>query len=245
MNKRPVEIFVNGKAIKQYAHDGRIFVEAKIGSEYTIKIQNSSYKRKLVVATIHGLNVITGQPCSGKPTESGYIVNGYDSLEIKGFRKDSDSVGAFKFCPSNLSYCNEKGLGGNNGVIGVRIYDERIMLSCPVYTNPEPIFPWKYETPVVTYQTIEVNDRSTSAFSCSQQNTASMSFSAGTTWGSEIKDSVIEAGFDASGHYEDYIIFYDTRDNLKKLGIDLEREKKIHYPKAFGAFATPPSGWRG
>lgn len=137
-----VEITVNGKPIKQYSHKGNTYIEAKIGTEYNIRIKNDSHRRKLAVVTVDGLNVITGQPHSANDIGEGYIVGAYDSFDIKGFRKDMNSVGAFKFCQSGKSYCNEQGLKGNNGVIGVRIYDQKVNEIVFGNTRPKHPFYW-------------------------------------------------------------------------------------------------------
>ena len=121
-----VEVLVNNSPVRQHNHNGNTYIEARAGTEYSIKIKNSDHNRKLVVITVDGVNVITGEP-QPESIGQGYIVRAYDSLDIKGFRKDMSSVGAFKFCKSGGSYCNEKGLKGNNGVIGVRIYDEKVV----------------------------------------------------------------------------------------------------------------------
>lgn len=118
-------ILVNGRPVKQYTHQGNTYIEARAGTEYSIKVRNHEWSRKLVVITVDGLNVITGQP-QADDVGQGYIVNACDAIDIKGFRKDTNSVGAFKFCKKSGSYCNEKGLKGNNGVIGVRVYGEDI-----------------------------------------------------------------------------------------------------------------------
>jgi len=119
-----IRILVNGRPAKEFTHDNKTFVESRIGTEYSIQIKNNDWQRVLAVPTVDGINVISGEPDSGEPGE-GYIVNGNSSVTIKGFRKDLDSVGAFKFCRKDFSYCNEAGAPGNNGVIGVQIFSEK------------------------------------------------------------------------------------------------------------------------
>lgn len=271
-----VEIIVNGKTVKQYTHQGKVYIEARSGTEYSIKIKNDAWNRKLAVITVDGVNVITGQP-QDEGVGQGYIVKGYDSIDIKGFRKDSDSVGAFKFTKKGNSYCNEQGLKGNNGVIGVRIFAEkerpvvmyrsitipRIELGCHtkgfVDTSIDDIGPTGPVGPLgplgeagidnVTYTTSVSNPRTLDFMnvkcSCSSDK-ASPDFDLGTTWGQKINDAVTYTSFDTEPQYHtDYVIYYDTRSNLEEIGINFRKEKEVFYPKAFGAFATPPKGWRG
>lgn len=260
-----VEVFTSGKPVKQYLHNGKTYIEAKIGSEYSIKIRNSGSGRKLAIVTVDGLNVISGNPHSSE-NEQGYIVNGYDSIEIKGFRKDMSSVGAFKFCQAGHSYCNEKGLKGNNGVIGVRIYDESIKLgpisfpfSPPIEEPWKPIiYPlyqpiWIVETSPSTIDNGYIRCESTTSYKadfgtieCSHlSNSSSPSFDAGTTWGKSINDSISYSNFERSSSYEDVVIYYDVRKNLEKIGIKFNKEKQVWYPQAFNSFAKPPKGWNG
>jgi hypothetical protein len=122
-NNYSIDILVNGNSCKQYNHDGKIFIEAKEGSEYEIKINNNQWHRILAVSAVDGLNVLTGETASEQ--DSGYVINGYDSMRIKGFRYSDEKVGAFKFTSKGKSYTNDKGMANNVGVIGVRLFGEK------------------------------------------------------------------------------------------------------------------------
>ena len=262
-----VEVLVNGKPIKQHQHEGKTFIEARVNTEYTIKVKNSSGKRKLAVITVDGLNVISGNPHSDTDRQ-GYIVGAYDSLEVKGFRKDMKSVGAFKFCQAGGSYCNEKGLKGNNGIIGIRVYDEvvKTVFRSPMWGNNNrygtednhykgsPSIPNPYDITFTcnnatsTNYSSEVSDSSvqcSSLRSMNMKSSAAPKFDVGTTWGKEINDSVINVEFEPTTHCDEYVIYYDSKGNLENMGIKFVKEKQVHYPKAFGTFATPPKGWQG
>lgn len=267
-----VEIMVNGKPVKQYNHDGNTYVEARNGTEYSVKIRNNSYGRKLAVITVDGLNVITGEP-QGNDIGRGYIVDSYSAITIKGFRKDMESVGAFKFCRKDKSYCNKQGLEGNNGVIGVRIYKEKAkpILYCTL-TSTSPMWPpLGSNHPDITYKgsfnspfldaspsltckeidnslrggTLNCDTACYASNVCSTSN-ATPDFDIGTTWGKEHHDAVREEEFDPVSYgYDEHIIYYDTKRNLKDIGIVFEKVTYISHPKAFGNFAKPPKGWRG
>ena len=254
-NSYEVDVLVNNKPIKQYAKDGKIYVEAKIGSEYSVRIRNHTYLRKLVVVTIDGINVVSGQP-QGSESGRGYIVNGLDSITINGFRKDLNEVGAFKFCDKNSSYCNEKGLSGNNGVIGVRIYDEVIRFTgYPFdfvdYVDKYPTKPSGFEDTIIYTSNTALDSVPNNTIRCCSQSLSSSSneavgyFNAGTTWGKKIDDSAYLVNFEANeSSYTQFDIYYATKDGLKNFGIELVKEKMISHPTSFG-FAKPPSGWNG
>jgi hypothetical protein len=125
-NKHDVDILVNGKSVKQYTHNGRIFIEAKNGSEYSINIRNNRVERVLAVCTVDGINVLNGEAGASK---AGYVINGFSAVEIKGFRTSNEKVTAFAFSDKHSSYASEADVTGgdvsNCGVIGVQIYAEK------------------------------------------------------------------------------------------------------------------------
>ena len=152
-NSYAVRVLVNGRPVQEFEKDNRVYIEGRIGSQYTVEVKNNSSLRMMAVVTIDGVNVITGKP-SNEKDHSGYIVNGNSSTVIDGFRKDMENVGKFKFCQKSKSYCNEKGLDGNNGVLGVRIYCEDItyalneaLKNLPNTTPYIPHVPWKPNNP--------------------------------------------------------------------------------------------------
>ncbi len=256
-----VEIKVNGKSVKQYRQEGNTYIEARAGTEYSIKINNDSWGRKLAVITVDGVNVISGQP-QDEGVGEGYIVNARNSIEIKGFRKDTSTVGAFKFCKKGNSYCNEKGLRGNNGVIGIRIYAEKslpiMFRSINTYDNND-VYGHKDTSGIPPYTgrpDIYCKSIMDSSLSTMKSNdpvqccyTSSINtpyFDMGTTWGQKIDDSVKTVEFEHETYvHAEHIIYYDTRENLEKIGICFKEEKQVAFPKAFGAFAQPPKGWKG
>lgn len=243
MKETGVVIKVNGKSVDQYEHNGCTFIEARDGTEYTITVQNHSYKRKLAIITVDGINVITGEP-QGNDNKNGYVISAYNVVEIKGFRQDLNSVGTFKFCRKDGSYCNEKGLGGNNGVIGVRVYDEKSYKVTWTSTSSDPdekLFYKRYGDTKLWPETAYRSSIVCSTISSQQDD----SFDLGTTWGKKVVDSAIEVSFDPEVDFDETIIYYDTRINLEKMGINFKKEKQISMPKAFGNFAKPPKGWNG
>ena len=139
-----VDILVNNKPVRKYSHSGRTYIEAKHWTEYTIRIRNTSSFRRLAVVTVDGLNVINGE--AGGKTQAGYVINGYSSFEVKGYRASHDVVHPFKFNRKEASYAAKSdvtdGDTSNCGVIGVEIYEEK-------YTPVTTIINWptKTETP--------------------------------------------------------------------------------------------------
>jgi len=128
MNKNNVEVvvLVNDKPVKMYGRNGKTYIVANYGAEYSIKIKNNNYYRVLAVCSVDGLSVLDGKEATKDGT--GYVVGAYSSIDIKGFRKDNDTVGAFKFTKKKNGYAKEMtGSAKNSGIIAVAIFAEKLL----------------------------------------------------------------------------------------------------------------------
>lgn len=121
-----INILVNGSRCKQYFHEGKRFIEAKDGSEYTIEIKNNTWQRVLAVCSVDGLDILTGK--TAIETNPGYVISGYNTGKFDGFRVSDNKVAKFVFGKKGESYAADKGDGSekNVGVIGIRIFQEKI-----------------------------------------------------------------------------------------------------------------------
>ena len=147
-----INVLVNGSRCKQYPHQGKLFIEAKKGSEYSIEIKNNIWSRILAVCSVDGLDVLSGKKAD--ENGNGYVINGYGSLKIDGFRVSNEKVAKFLFDYKGGSYAasKEDGSEKNVGVIGVRIFTEKIkpLPPPPVVVREEhhhhhhnyPLNPW-------------------------------------------------------------------------------------------------------
>ena len=61
-----VDILVNDKPVRKFPFNDKLFVEARKGQEYSIRIKNNSWQRILAVASVDGLDVLTGKLAIGK-----------------------------------------------------------------------------------------------------------------------------------------------------------------------------------
>lgn len=120
-----INILVNGSRCKQYNHNGKVFIEAKRGSEYTIEIKNNTWNRILAVCSVDGLDILNGEPA--KEDNAGYVINGYNTGKFDGFRVSNEKVARFVFDYKDRSYAasKEDGSERNVGVIGVRLFEEK------------------------------------------------------------------------------------------------------------------------
>jgi hypothetical protein len=135
-NNYEVDILINDKPIKKYAFENKIYVEAKPNQHYTIRIKNNLCGRILTATSVDSCNVISGknEEVNSSP---GYIVNGYNSLKIDGFRISDEEVAEFRFDKKDKSYAASKKDNSeqNVGIIGIRIFNEKIKLAPQPYIN--------------------------------------------------------------------------------------------------------------
>ena len=80
--------------------------------------------------------MLTGQTAA--TLQSGYVIDGWQSYAINGWRKSMDDVAQFVFTALPDSYAARTGRPGNVGVIGLAVYRERVVPSQPMSLAPSP-----------------------------------------------------------------------------------------------------------
>ncbi len=120
-----VEIYdrTRGAVLPIYPSAGRNWIEGVPGHEYAVRIRNRSGARILVVTSVDGVNVITGDTAA--PSQSGYVLEPYGMVEIAGWRKSMSRTAAFYFTDLGDSYAARTGRPNDVGVIGVAVFRER------------------------------------------------------------------------------------------------------------------------
>ncbi len=150
-------VCINGKPVREYANEGRAYVEAKPGSTYSLKFKNNTWGRILAVFSVDGIDVLKGK--SASDADTGYVISAQSTVEIKGFRIDNDKEASFKFFEkgNGNGYAEFKGDASSSGVIGVRVFSEKekpvvvktvfvdrpVFIDRPVYTDPYPRPYWR------------------------------------------------------------------------------------------------------
>jgi len=113
----------DGQVLPVYPSSGRNWVVGTPGQEYSIRFCNTSSGRVLAVMSVDGVNVISGDTAS--PSQSGYVLNGYECADITGWRKSMARTAAFYFTELPDAYATRTGRPENIGVIGVAVFHER------------------------------------------------------------------------------------------------------------------------
>lgn len=120
----------SGQLLPTYSADGQQYVAGRPGNEYEIRIHNRTGEPILAVISVDGVNVVRGETAA--PSQQGYVINGYRSLAIAGWRKSLERVAAFYFTDHGDAYATRTGRPDDVGVIGVAVFKRKL---------PEPLPP--------------------------------------------------------------------------------------------------------
>jgi hypothetical protein len=115
----------DGSTLPVYTKDGRRYIVGTPGHEYAVRIRNRTGARVLVVTSVDGVNVISGDTAA--PSQSGYVLDPFGSVEIIGWRKNLERTAAFFFTEHQNSYAARTGRPDNVGVIGVAVFREKVI----------------------------------------------------------------------------------------------------------------------
>jgi hypothetical protein len=112
-----------GQVLALYQKDGRNYVAGRPGARYAIRLHNQTGARVLVVLSVDGVNVVSGQTAAWQQT--GYVLSPYGTTDISGWRKSETAVAAFEFAALSDSYAARTGRPDNVGVMGMAVFFEK------------------------------------------------------------------------------------------------------------------------
>jgi hypothetical protein len=113
----------NGGALRTARIADRTVVLGRAGERYTIVLTNRTGHRFEAVASVDGLDVMSGRTASFD--QRGYILLPFATVRIDGFRRSERAVAAFRFSKVAESYAAQTGSARNVGVIGVAFFREQ------------------------------------------------------------------------------------------------------------------------
>jgi hypothetical protein len=113
-----------GQVLPTFGYRGHTYVAGEPGHEYELRIHSDAAQRVLAVASVDGVNAITGQTAASG--QSGYVLDPYGFARIEGWRKSMSRTAAFYFTTVPDSYAARTGRPENVGVIGIALFRERI-----------------------------------------------------------------------------------------------------------------------
>jgi hypothetical protein len=118
-----LDILVNGHVVTKYVHEGKVYVEGRSGTEYSLRFRNNSNRRVLAVLSVDGLSCMNGEVA--KFDDDGYVVDARSSITVPGWRLNNEEVANFKFGGKGKSYAQKSGQPLNVGVIGCAVFEEK------------------------------------------------------------------------------------------------------------------------
>lgn len=125
-----------GHLLNRIPHAGREYIEGRPGHRFAVTMHNQTGERVLAVLSVDGVNAISGQTAGS--SQAGYVLEPWQQVEIRGWRKSYSDIAEFYFTDLPDSYAARTGRPRNVGVIGVAAFRER---------RPQPM---PYQPPAIS-----------------------------------------------------------------------------------------------
>lgn len=249
-----------GQALQVWRHRGSLFVAGRPGARYGLRVTNNSDARVLVVMSVDGVNVLTGE--TADYGQRGYVFGPGESYDVTGWRKSDTEVAAFTFASLSRSYAARTGRPADVGVIGLAVFRERV--APPAVSAPAaPLQRQSGRDDSADSEVVVTGQRgrapapppavfapSPSRAAPSQETAAAerRSEKLGTGHGAREWSLVTTVAFERATRYPQLVrrIEYDSYDNLVAAGVirrppDLVRRPPRPFPGA-GYVPDPPGG---
>jgi len=140
----PVELSIvdrdTGQVLQTWRHHGRLYVVGQPGARYGLRVSNRSDGRVLVVMSVDGVNILTGE--TADYGQRGYVFAPHEAYDVTGWRKSNSEVAAFTFAPLPQSYAAHTGRPNDVGVIGMAVFREKVVAPPP--PQPQASSDWRY-----------------------------------------------------------------------------------------------------
>jgi hypothetical protein len=213
-----LDVLVDGQPLSTFVYAGRTYLPLRqLGNEYEIRVWNHGPRRITAVVSADGLSVLNGKPASEE--DPGYLVAPRSSILIKGWRRNVDTVAAFRFEERDKSYASRIGHPENIGVIGLVAFEEWGRV-------PRPI-PQLKESAAATPSRAS-GDVGTS----------------GTAYGRDIDSPTYEVPFVRSSNRRALTLYYDTIEALRRAGIPVSDPAPVPFPRNHDYVPPPPGDMR-
>lgn len=192
-----MEILVDGRAVHEFVHAGRTYVEAERGREYAVRLTNRTGGRVAVALAVDGLNSIDAKHTSAREGRK-WILGPWETVVIEGWQTSGATARKFFFTTEENSYGAWLGQRENLGLVSAAFFRER------------------------SRQLADGRGPSVNAAEGSPRNQKSSvrRDSAATGIGREFDHRVRRVEFDAESHPAAQVeLRYEYRDSLVRLGI--------------------------
>lgn len=261
--------------VREYFHQGQMYVEGIDGARYALRIKNLTGARIEVIASVDGLDVGSGEDASF--SLRGMILTSQRTYDFEGYRLDLSAVATFRFGGVAGSYAAQMGKPRNIGVIGVALFEEKVAppppppppvsfgppqggygppMGPPGFGPPMPGAPPSFGPPPGSFGAPPqamgaAPPPAMGAPAPAAPRAAPAPQSLGTAFGERRDAKVSSTTFDRATSSPASLLSlrYEHREALRALGIPVDdlamRETANPFPAEPGPFAKPPPGWRG
>lgn len=127
---RPVDVQVvdrsrGARPLPLIDHRGTTWVAGQPGDRYAVRLTNRSNARVMVVLSVDGVNVVSGETAA--TGQVGYVLSPWQTFDVPGWRKSDQETAAFYFTSIADSYAGRTERPQNVGVIGAAVFRERVV----------------------------------------------------------------------------------------------------------------------
>lgn len=233
----------SGQTLPVYTHEGRLYVTGEPKHEYEVRIRSRSGQRILAVTSVDGVNVISGQTAT--PGQTGYVLDGYGSVDIAGWRKSTDQIATFYFTSLPDSYAARTGRKDDVGVIGVALFREKQKTRCcwPWASARENDAATGRSAPSSAPADALADERSAGARPEHEAKKSRQESRLGTGHGRPEDSSIVYTDFTRASDRPDEVIsiYYDSYRNLVAQGVIPVYSRNDRHPNPFpGGFVPDP-----
>jgi hypothetical protein len=237
----PVDLAVvdrdTGRPLKVWRHEGRLYVAGRPGSRYSLRVTNNTGSRVLVVLSVDGVNIISGETAAYD--QRGYIFKPHESYDLSGWRKSESEIAAFVFAPLPKSYAALTGRPGNVGVIGMAVFREKPQPPPPPVVEGPRRGAWNgvpapAPPPSAAMRSAPSAEEDVDEVAVTAQRRQDK---LGTGHGQIEEDVVTIEPFERATSYPQFVrrIDYDSYDNLVAIGVIRRAQPRDPGPRPFPA----------
>jgi hypothetical protein len=257
-------VLVHGSPVREYHHEGKIWVEGRKGTEYTLLFRNHTHEPVLAIFSVDGLSTMDGEVANYE-TGSGYVVGPRDEIKIPGWRLNNEEIASFRFGSKKSSYAAQTDRPQNVGIVGCAVLKRRVSQGVRIpyttvtYSSDRLVFePYTVSTRPIkwightTYDS-KTNIESEASYSCQNSvryvQCSTVSADLGTQFGQRKSHKVTEVTFDRDlSSVQVCEINYASANALRQMGIIGTQVKAAvarAFPNSPSIGCTPPENWEG
>jgi hypothetical protein len=126
-----LSVVVDGCQAPEYPHDGKLYVEALRGRNFTLRLSNPTGERVAVALSVDGRNVVDAKRTTAAGAAKWILLPG-QTVEIPGWQVSGETSRKFFFTETGRSYAKWLGDTRNVGTIEAVFYRERRREPVPV-----------------------------------------------------------------------------------------------------------------